>query len=263
MSQYAKQNDRCCVVIKAQPHRSSKYFETVCCAGIGEDGKWRRQYPVPFRVLKENQKFSRWDWIEYDWVISEFDKRGESQKVDPTSIRISGRMTTSDRRKLLNPLVRENFSESDRRGESLTLLRPDKVSFKWYRKTDEQLSDEQKKHSELSRQLSLLDSDVEDFDPCPYSFRLVWHDRAGGGHDHEMDDWETIGAYARFESKYGETEALQILKEKYEKERFKAGLVLAFSTHKRRNVTFGSKNQWLLVGLLSLEETGQSDMFIP
>jgi hypothetical protein len=61
--------DECCVVIKAQPHRSSKYFETVCCAGIGRDGKWRRQYPVPFRVLKDKQKFTRWDWIEYEYVF--------------------------------------------------------------------------------------------------------------------------------------------------------------------------------------------------
>lgn len=262
MSQFRKQSDRCCIVIKAQPHRSSKYFETVCCAGIGEDAKWRRQYPVPFRVLKNSQKFTRWDWIEYDWVQSERDKRQESQKVDPASIKIVGKMTTSDRRKLLNPLVRKTFAESDERRESLTLIRPNSVSFRWKKKTDRDIDEDRQKHAELSRQLSFFDSEAVEFDPCSYSFRLRWTDQDGAPHDHEMDDWETIGAYSRFESAYGEPRALEILKRKYEEERFGAGLVLAFSTHKRRNITVGSKNQWLLVGLLSLEENQQSDLFI-
>jgi len=62
--------DECFILVKAQPHRSSAYFETVCCAGIGRDGKWRRQYPVPFRILNDIQKFRRWDWIEYLYTTS-------------------------------------------------------------------------------------------------------------------------------------------------------------------------------------------------
>lgn len=80
------QRDECCILIKAQPHKSNKYEETVCCAGIGRDGRWRRQYPIPFRVLADAQKFGRWQWIEYDFVNPRVDKRKESQKVDPESI---------------------------------------------------------------------------------------------------------------------------------------------------------------------------------
>jgi hypothetical protein len=77
-----------------------------------------------------------------------------------------------------------------------------------------------------------------------------------------MDDWETIGAYSRFETNYGEEKALQEIRRKYESERFDKGLVLAFSTHKRRNVTRGTDNQWLLVGLLSVSDDPQQDLFL-
>ena len=50
----AAEIDECVILIKAQPHRSSRYFETVCCAGVGRDQMWRRQYPVPFRILVGN-----------------------------------------------------------------------------------------------------------------------------------------------------------------------------------------------------------------
>jgi len=249
-------------VIKAQPHRSSKYAETVCCAGIGRDGKWRRQYPVPFRNLKPEQKFKRWDWISYDWVRPKDDLRLESQKVTPESIEVGGNMTPKERLALLNPLIRTDFKESNVRRDSLTLIRPTSIHFAWKKKSEAEIKDTREKHAALSKQLSFLDTETEDLEPCPYSFRLRWVDKSGGKHDHEMDDWETMGAYGRFQNKYGEEEALKILKEKYEGERFNKGLVLAFSTHKRRNATRGMQNQWLLVGLLSLADTGQTDMFI-
>lgn len=102
----------------------------MCCAGIGQDGQWRRQYPVPFRNLKSEQKFTHWDWIDYTWVKPKNDLREESQKVDPDSIIVRGRMSESERRILLNPLIRENFSESNAKGESITLIRPKSIKVK-------------------------------------------------------------------------------------------------------------------------------------
>jgi hypothetical protein len=262
VSLYEKKQDECCIIIKAQPHRSSKYFETVCCAGIGRDGVWRRQYPVPFRNLPKNQKFGRWDWIEYDWVKPSDDLRVESQKVDPDSIVVKGKMTKAEQIKLLNPLVRSSFAESNDKGDSLTLIRPKEIKFKWSKKSQSDLESEASKHAELSRQLPMFGETVEDWDPSPYSFRLDWIDQDNTKRSHEMDDWETLGAYFRFERDYGEEKALEILREKYEKERFNNGLVLGFSTHKRRNATRGTENQWLLVGLLALPENNQPDMFL-
>jgi hypothetical protein len=93
-------------------------------------------------------------------------------------------------------------------------------------------------------------------------FVVNWKDQDGKRRSHECDDWETSAAYNRFEREYGSKEAVNILKRKYEDEYFKAGLVLGFSTHSRRNVEFGTQNQWLLVGLVRLDETAQSSFLL-
>ena len=52
-----------------------------------------------------------------------------------------------------------------------------------------------------------------------------------------------------------------LIKEKYEEQYLKAGLALAFSTHKRRNVEHGTTNQWLLVGMLRINDEPQKSLF--
>ncbi|MBT6973473.1 MAG: hypothetical protein HOA08_01035 [Rhodospirillaceae bacterium] len=84
----------------------------------------------------------------------------------------------------------------------------------------------------------------------------------GKYHRHECDDWETSTAFNRFEREYGSQKALEFIRAKYEDEYFKAGLALVFSTHSRRNVTHGTKNQWLLVGLIRLDVDPQADLLL-
>lgn len=255
-------NDECFIVVKAQPHRSSRYSETVCCAGIGRDGRWRRQYPVPFRILNDSQKFRRWDWITYTWVRPKDDRRQESQKVDPSSLVVSGSIKRSERTSLLNPLVRKSFREADENGESLTLLRPRRIKLAWLEKSDTELEEERAKHRQLANQLSLFDTSAKPLEPCPFQLVLEWEDHEGKNRRHECDDWETSAAFGRFQREYGREEALDTIKRKYEDEYFESGLALAFSTHKRRNLTRSTQNQWLLVGMIRLDHDSQSDLFI-
>jgi hypothetical protein len=256
------ERDECFIVVKAQPHRSSKYFETVCCAGIGRDGKWRRQYPVPFRILADDQKFNRWNWIKYTFITSDSDKRWESQKVQPESLELGSKLKKSERARFLSPLVRDSFSEADEKGESLTLLRPTQIDIAWEEKTGSEIREERDKHETLAQQLSMFDETAKPLEPCPIKFYVHWIGVDGKKRRHECDDWETSTAFRRFERNYGRSRALAILQEKYEEEYFKAGLALAFSTHSRRNVTNGVSNQWLLVGLIRLDENTQQDLFL-
>lgn len=262
MGQTPELTDECFILVKAQPHRSSRYFETVCCAGIGRDGKWRRQYPVPFRNLQDWQKFSRWQWIRYRYRKSDSDQRTESQKVDPNSLESLGEVPKSERSRLVSPLVRSSFADADARGESLALLRPSAFEFSWQKKSQGELVDERRKHAELARQLSMFDTHAKPLEPCPYKFFVRWRDQDDKPRQHESDDWESTGAFWNFRNRYGEETALQTLKEKYENEYVPRGLALAFSTHSRRNTTHGTINQWLLVGLIRLDEDKQPDFFI-
>lgn len=255
-------SDECFILIKAQPHRSSKYFETVCCARVGRDRKWRRQYPVPFRILAEGQHFKRWDWINYQFVRSKDDKRVESQKVLPESLTVTGAVKKAERASFLEPLIRASFAEADAYRESLTLIRPRSLIIEAHAKSLSEIADEAIKHSELANQLSMFDATAKPLTPCPMRFVAKWRDQDGKDRKHDCDDWETSAAFMRFERAYGRQAAITALKRKYEEEYMAAGLVLGFSTHKRRNAEFGAQNQWLLVGMIRLDETMQTSMIL-
>lgn len=254
------QNDECFILIKALPHRSSKYFETVCCAGIGRDQQWRRQYPVPFRILDDSQQFKRWNWVRYQFVRSKDDARKESQKVVPESLQVVGTLKRGERAALVNPLVRSSFAEADSKRESLTLIRPKTFELEAIAKSLAEIESEEAKHRELANQLSMFDATAKPLTPCPMRFVAKWRDQDGANRRHECDDWETSAAFNRFERAYGRAKALCALKAKYEDEYMKAGLVLGFSTHKRRNAEFGTTNQWLLVGLIRLDVISQTSL---
>ena len=251
------QRDQCLILIKAQPHRSNKYEETVCCAGVGMDGRWRRQYPVPFRVLADNQKFGRWHWIEYEFVQPRTDQRRESQKVDPDTIKPAGLMKKQERADFLSPLVKQTFDEADAERSSLTLIRPQSIRISSRDKSAKKLEAERLKHKSVSDQLSFLHRSVEPLEPCPKIFSVIWTDGGGKSHTHDCDDWETAAAFGRFSRMYGEEGAIKELRFKYEEQYFEKGLTLAFSTHSRRNIEYGMKNQWLLVGMIRLDRSDQ------
>lgn len=262
MSRLSSQDDECFILVKARPHRSSRYFETVCCAGIGRDGKWRRQYPVPFRILANEQQFGRWSWIKYQFTTSPDDQRVESQKVIPETLRVSGKLKPSERATFINPLVRDSFRQANERDESLVLLRASRISLTYEKKTQSEMQSEREKHAELAKQLSFFDRAAKPLEPCPVQFKAHWEDADGKARSHECDDWETSTAYIKFQRDYSEARAIEIIREKYEQEYFKAGLALAFSTHSRRNKTLGTENQWLLVGLVRLDESPQGDLLL-
>lgn len=175
---------------------------------------------------------------------------------------VTGELKRSERAKILNPLIRPSFADADSRGESLTLLRPSAIGLNHKKKSLGELEKERARHAELANQLSIFDNTAKPLEPCPVQFSLKWNDADGKLRHHECDDWETSSAYLRFRRDYGEEQAVNILRDKYEDQYFKAGLALAFSTHKRRNQTTGAANQWLLVGLIRLDENAQGDLFI-
>lgn len=126
-------------------------------------------------------------------------------------------------------------------------------------KSDAEIASETQKHKELASQLSTFDITAKPLKPCAMRFTAKWRDQEGKNRTHECDDWETSAAFNRFEAQYGRTEAIHVLKQKYD-EYMQDGLVLGFSTHKRRNAEFGTQNQWLLVGLIRLDFSVQPSL---
>ena len=52
------------ILVKAFPQHSEKYQETVCCAGVTDDARLIRLYPITFRRLAAENQFNRYDLIE-------------------------------------------------------------------------------------------------------------------------------------------------------------------------------------------------------
>lgn len=80
---------------KTYPELSKKYAETVCTAGVREDGSPIRLYPVPLRYLETGSQYKLYDWIHAPIAKSEIDTRPESFKVDASRIQLSGHIDTT------------------------------------------------------------------------------------------------------------------------------------------------------------------------
>jgi len=84
------------ITVKTYPLSSNKYEELVCTAGVLEDGRWIRIYPIPFRSLPQEKKFEKYEWIQVDLVRNTSDFRPESYKPksDASHIQILGKIGT-------------------------------------------------------------------------------------------------------------------------------------------------------------------------
>lgn len=254
MSRLKSAHDECIVLVKALPHRSSSYFETVCCAGVGRDHKWRRLYPVPFRVLSEAQQFGRWNWVKYQYTSPAHDGRRESQKVVPETISVGNKIRDNERSRVACAMTRESLAEAESKSETLTLLKPTDLTLSWAKKTADEINDERRKHADLVSQLSFLDAEAKPLEPCPYEFSFKWRGVDGVSHKHTCDDWETSTAFFRRRAKEGEEGALRSLKDTYENVYPAKGMRFALGTHSRRI------QQWLLVGILRVDEDPQREL---
>lgn len=74
-------NAKVLITVKTYPLPSNKYEELVCTAGLLEDGKWIRIYPIPFRSLPYGKQFHKFQWIELNLIRNSLkDFRQESYR---------------------------------------------------------------------------------------------------------------------------------------------------------------------------------------
>ncbi len=88
---------RVLITVKTYPLPSSKYEELVCTAGLLDDGKWIRIYPVPFRALAYKDQYKKYEWVTLNLVRNTSDFRPESYRPKQGSdenIRITGDLGT-------------------------------------------------------------------------------------------------------------------------------------------------------------------------
>jgi hypothetical protein len=247
---------RALILVKALPQPSKKHKETVCCAGVTVDGAWKRLYPIRFRQLGEGSTFRRWDWVDFEYELPPQDKRRESCKVFEDRIRVSGQMKQGERARFLNPLIMPSINEAAARGMSLALIRPQRTSFHFKRKSADRIAKEREHFAAVERQTSFLDADLKALEPTPYDFRFRFED-GGRRRQFMCGDWEVHTTFRRRRDEFGGDEAaLKWMDEKFNHEYPRKGMAFAVGNVAARPQT------WMLLGIIRLDELTQGELAI-
>ena len=113
------------VTVRTYPTPATKGVEVSCTAGITEDGRWIRLFPIPYRYLPTAQRFRKYQWIKAA-VRRSSDSRPESYEIDVNSIQL-----------LSEPLPERNAWE-ERKRHVLRLLAPSLCALKRAWQADKQ-----------------------------------------------------------------------------------------------------------------------------
>lgn len=256
-SEFAKSGtSRAVVLVKAAPQASGAHGETVCVAALGEYGNWHRIYPVNFRDLMPEQKFSRWDNIEFRWRLPEVakDRRVESKRVEQDSIKIVGTLKSKGRSQFLERAIIDSPDQAYKSGKSLALVRPQNPIFKFRKRSADEMQQILKGYEEINASPSLFGTtSIVPREPAPFEFSYSYED-GDGLHSQRCHDWEIEQTYLKWSALYGEEKALSEMMRVFGEEYPKKGMLLAMGTHGQRNW------QWMIIGVLRMDEIVQPSL---
>ena len=212
---------------------SERYTELACTAGFREDGSWVRLYPVPFRLLDQDKRYEKYQWVEVDIARSARDPRPESHRVlDPDSMALLHKVDTgrsrdwSERRRLIlgRNRVHSNKEEIVRKAHanelSLVIFKPKKILDFVIKDAEPDWSQDklQSIQQNLKQQNLFDEQDLSDFRPVrklPHKFSYKFIDDAGTESTLMIEDWEIGALYWNCLQRYGAVQAPHKVREKY------------------------------------------------
>jgi hypothetical protein len=200
------------ILVKAFPQPSKAHEETVCCAGISEDGtELLRLFPIRFRRLPKEHQFERFDLVEMT-ATKASDPRPESYRVDEASIRLLERDTLSDEAKVrlwqpfIAPSLKQLYADNRATNRSLGIFKPDPASIKFTVKPAKDADAADRAVAEQVRQMqqsSFLEGPLTPLEKPELAFGYRF---TSGGHSHDplIHDWEVQEAYRQYKRRYGD-----------------------------------------------------------
>jgi hypothetical protein len=258
--------ERVLILCKTYPSPSATYSETSCVAGVTDAGKLIRLFPVPFRLIADDQQFRKWQWITALVEKARDDHRPESHRIfvdkiecDPAPLP-AGKEGWPHRMELLSKVpVYSDFAavESARvaNGTTLALLRPNRILGLEIKatKNSDWTDDEKAKLTQMQQQSSLF-SDEENqrqvalLEKIPFDFHYRYECLVDGRpvtYKHKLVDWEAGALYRRLRKQYGADGWEKPFRDKYEQELPSRDLLLLLGTIHR------FPDQWLIVSVFA------------
>lgn len=255
-----KRKARILILCKTYPSPSATYAETSCVAGMDEQGALIRLYPVPFRLVGEEQQFAKWQWIEAYVEKNPADHRPESHKIGVDTILPQEKLPAgnwAERKRYLDKLpVYDSFEalESARLdlGITLGLLRPARVSELIVRKAqaEEWTAEELDKLEQLQKQASLFEeerSSIRRLEKVPFDFYYRYECLVAGQvvqHTHKIVDWEASALYRKVRRQHGAQGWEAVFRDKLERDLPDRDLSFLMGTIHR------FPGQWLIISLI-------------
>jgi hypothetical protein len=269
---------RILITVKTYPTLSRKYGETVCTAGVREDGSWVRIYPVPFRRLGEEEQYSKFDWLECRLVRNPSDPRPETfRPVDEHELHPVAHVDTADnwreRRRILLKTARvydrldDLIAGAKANQISLAVFRPTRILDFFWEADDRQWDpDKVRQMREATKQYDLFADNTwrETFkviDKLPYSFSYKFEDATGRQSELQVLDWEAGALYWNcLRSAEGdEPKALAKVRQKYFDEFLQKDLHFFLGTTQQFH--FVAPNPWVIIGVFPIPHQKQLGLF--
>lgn len=216
------------ITVKAYPNPSSTLGEAACIAGISDEKKWVRLYPIPFRDLDERQRFKKYQWVEvtYEANKKKTDPRPETIRPITDSIKILGDVLPTEhawkaRKEVVLPLLQPSMCSiqeaQTQNGTSLGVFRPREVldvvaapesTPDW---TDEQLAKLGQRDLFITREKRPLEKI-----PFSFSYRYRCHDcRTKEPHQMKILDWELAELWRGYRRGHSEEATIRAVQTKY------------------------------------------------
>lgn len=213
---------RILITCKTYPNPSLSHHEIVCTAGLTEDGKFIRLYPVNFRHLPQDKQYQKYDWIKARLEKRIEDPRPESYRPDVSSMEIVQHLGSENNWEARKQIVLsakiqtmcdlQNKSQSE---QSLGIVRAREIiSFSARMAAREWRLD----HQNLLRQTNLFGKKSNPLEKIPYSFYVRYYCDHPECRSHEQSiiDWETSALFLNVRSQYGdEKRAIDAVRDKY------------------------------------------------
>lgn len=229
----------------------------MCVAGIDMYGNWHRLYPMPFKLLRSDQRFNRWDIISTRWrSAAPKDMRPESKRVDHESLEKTGVLKKSERHEFARRAIVDSLSREKAKGRSFALIRPENPEFIIRPLSDAERTKNQRRRDILLNQTDMFSGDSTVLTPnvAPYSFHYRFvHE--GVTLTHTCIDWETERTFFKWRDQYGEEGTLQKMRDKWGQDMPARGIAFAMGTHR-----VAKFNKWLLSGVIRVDRSAQQSL---
>ena len=258
-------SERVLILCKTYPSPSAGYAETSCVAGVTEAGKLIRLFPVPFRLIADEQQFRKWQWVTVLIEKAHNDHRPESHRIfvdriqcDPEPLK-AGKDGWPKRIEHLRKVhVHSDFDAAETARQTtdatLALLRPSRVLGLDITptKSPDWTDDERAKLQQMEAQASLLDEEehrkpVPLLEKIPFDFHYRYECIVDGQpktYRHKIVDWEAGALYRRLRREHGQLGWEAPFRAKYEQDLPSKDLHLLLGTIHRW------KDQWLAVSVI-------------